>query len=341
MKYLTSFYRISLLVALFAMLAVSCDKDEEVATILQIEEGQDKIWEANPLGDTIDIIFETNLPYDKIKINNPLEWVDFKLFKNELRIYVKPNTEIGKRTGNIGLMSVEKGIVLANNIIKISQESEQELAEVKYLYTHFTKIKSKEESEFHDENRVFNTIIPEKGGEVAYEHIFACNIPKEDLEVELKYGAETTQNWIKKTEFIETENGIEGIRVFADKLPENVMQRKVNIVVRDKKFYDLNAAISCSQFKQLVELANPKDRVVTVPIRPTELSILLKTELSAEQIEFSLITATTDGFENPEPTQEEFSERVADPIFMYNYMDDFEENEGEQEIADLYVLAIR
>lgn len=332
MKYLKSFYQIILFFSLIISL-ISC-KDDEIIPNLTIE-GNDteKVWEAKSLGDTITLNYTTNLSANKVKVNNPLSWVDYELTKNRLKLFVKANNDIAKRSGNISLIGVEKGTMLSNNIISLSQNSDKKMAQVKYLYTHFLKMKTSQftEKNFHNENRVFKMILPEAGGEVNFEQIFVTNINPEDIEVVTEYNEDNSQDWIKKTEFIITENGIEGIKVEVEKLPENINQRSVKITLRDKGINEINASIVCSQFRELVKLASSENSIINIPARPMDFYVLLKTELNMDQIEFKMITARLTSYNFDNINQATFDARVADPIFKYNYIDDFGANTKEQE----------
>ncbi len=333
MKQLTFIYRIILFVVMIVSIS-SCEKEESIQTLEIVGNTKDKIWQVKATGDTIALNYKTNMSISKITVNNPLEWVSFDLKKNQLKIYVEANSNITKRTGSISLLGVEKGTMLANNIITISQDSDKQTAQVKYLYTHFPKL-NKEESEFHEENRAYNMVIPQDGGDISFNHIFATNIPREDLEIIAENDEGNKVDWITKTEFITTDkNMVEGVKLTVNKLPDNLDQRTVLITLRDKKFTEaLQASINCSQYKELVKLANPEDKIITIPLRPMELALRLKTELTPDDIEFTMISVVKETY-GDDVTKEEFYDRIIDPIFQQNYLDDYEEN---QEI-DYYEL---
>lgn len=333
MKYLKSFYQIILLFSAITIGLISCENDEIIPNLTIEGNNKDKVWELKALGDTLTLSYTSNLPANKVKINNPLSWVDYELTKNQLKLFVKANNDITERSGSLSLIGVEKGTILSNNIISLNQSSYKTMAQTKFLYTRFLKMKANlfTERNFHKENRVFKMVIPEIGGKVKFEQIFVTNIKQEDIEIVTKYNEDNSQNWIKKAELVVTEKGIEGVKLEVEKLPENINQRIVKITLRDKKFNDISASIICSQFKELVKLANPENSVIDITPRPMDLSILLKTELNINQLEFKMITTTLRSYNFDKIDQATFDARVSDPIFQYNYMDDFKANIREQE----------
>lgn len=319
MRNMASFYRLLFYFLIIVIVGVSCENDEESAELKVLGNDKGKIWEANPVGDTITIDFTTNISPEELMVNNPLEWIESSLQDNKLVLYVGPNGGITPRTGSLSFLSVRKGVLLVNNVLKISQSSKRNMAKVKHIYTHFPKMKY-DDSQESAQNRVLKMLVPTGGGETEYQNIFDSSISKKDLVIETKYSTEDTKKWIDNIELVEGKYGVTGIKITTSKLPENINQRNVQITLRDKDVDNISASIICSQLRELVQLADKKDFVTIIPMQPSNFAIPLKTKLSADQLHLHFYDYGIGKY--PPLTHEEFDAQIEDPIFLHNYIED-------------------
>ena len=288
MNTLRYFNQIAAFALFLALLMLASCKEREELSFLKIEETTDEpVWDAKSGGDTIVIKFSTNIPSDKITINNAQDWISYQIAKEQLTLYIKKNNEPHTRTGTLNIAGIDKGNILANRLITVKQLSEFLSVESKQLFTYFPKL-GYPISTYAVNNSEYKLVIPAEAGEVVSEQLFYTNIAKENLLVSYNYEGDNHTDWVSDLQFIENEQGVAGLRFKVAKLPDGIEQRRVHIKLSDKEYPTLSASVRYSQVRNLIRAANPADVIRTVPAYPVYYSTLLKTDIPIDKLQLKV-----------------------------------------------------
>lgn len=290
-------YRLSIFLSLFLLGVLGCKKDESQPSYLKIEgNSADKIWEAKASGDTLRFVLSSDSPTEEIYINNVADWIAYKLEGNSLELFIRDNREVAPRKGVVSLQSISRGTILSSEKIYIRQGSEEELAQIKTLFTLFPKM-ALNLSEYQKVNKALKFELPKTGGERVFENVFYSTLTPDEVMVEMEYVG-NEKDWIKSYSLITNkENHISGIKLNVKKVSGALEQRLVSIKLQDKTFENIHASIVCFQPSKVLEWKNPNDRYKELGRFPENIDLLVKTDIPKEDLSLQIIKVPETKYE--------------------------------------------
>ena len=186
--------RYSLLLLLGGLLPLvldSCRSTSEAPQLVVNEGKASQPLVARSEGDTLRIPFTSSIYDHRLQITEAEDWIDTKLERGMLLIYVARNSSPTKRTAQLTLQIIERGERREAQHITVVQPASVSLASDRYLFAYTSALKVSEDYFYHNPGIVFTLPLPASASLFETKEAFRTNLDATRLTTQLEYGSET------------------------------------------------------------------------------------------------------------------------------------------------------
>ena len=243
--------RYSLLLLLGGLLSLvldSCRSTSEAPQLVVNEGKASQPLVARSEGDTLRIPFTSSIYDHRLQITEAEDWIDTKLERGMLLIYVARNSSPTKRTAQLTLQIIERGERREAQHITVVQPASVSLASDRYLFAYTSALQVSEDYFYHNPGIVFTLPLPASASLFETKEAFRTNLDATRLTTQLEYGSES-RDWIHDLKFTR-QGDIWGLSFRLDAIPQSLEQRRVRLRLSDPEHPNLSVALDFLQIRR-------------------------------------------------------------------------------------------
>lgn len=287
--------RYSLLLLLGGLLPLvldSCRSTSEAPQLVVNEGKASQPLVARSEGDTLRIPFTSSIYDHRLQITEAEDWIDTKLERGMLLIYVARNSSPTKRTAQLTLQIIERGERREAQHITVVQPASVSLASDRYLFAYTSALKVSEDYFYRNPGIVFTLPLPASASLFETKEAFRTNLDATRLTTQLEYGSES-RDWIHDLKFTR-QGDIWGLSFRLDAIPQSLEQRRVRLRLSDPEHPNLSVALDFLQIRRPISLVDPTKEIQSFGALPQQYRLELRTDIPLEKLHLTTYVRSVD-----------------------------------------------